>query len=422
MGAIELVISGQSILYLGRFSMIEPTFRTPFSGLIFLVFLVAMLAVPGSAVASEVFTVRGIKVDVTAETAAKARTKALAEGDRIAFTKLIERLTMRIDRELLPEFTAQEISSYIRDFEVADEKNSQVRYLASLNYTFKDADVRGLLQDHQIPFAETMSKPALVVPVYRKAGVHLLWEEDNAWRDAWDALPVSTGLVPMLLPLGDLADLATIQAEQALNGDMKRLGALTKRYGATDSLIVEGAFAISPETGLPQMEVIMTRYGSSQSAQTMLLSFAAQGEETETGLLQRAAFEVAAQIEDHWKRDNLIRYGEAAIASVLIPVRGLGDWIEVRRRLSSIAVVNEIDLVLLSRNEVRVNLHYLGNLAQLALALEQADLRLWDSNGILVLDLNHGNAPTASSQPDSQADPAMENGGSAAQEGNGEVR
>jgi len=71
---------------------------------------------------------------------------------------------------------------------------------------------------------------------------------------------------------------------------------------------------------------------------------------------------------------------------------------------------------------VRVNLHYLGNLAQLALALEQADLRLWDSNGILVLDLNHGNAPTASSQPDSQADPAMENGGSAAQEGNGEVR
>lgn len=194
----------------------------------------------------------------------------------------------------------------------------------------------------------------------------------------------------MILPLGDLADLATIQAEQAIQGDLTRLAALAKRYGATDYLVAEGAFAISPETGLPQLEVTVTRYGSTQSEQTMLLSFAAQGDEGETGLLRRAAFEVAAQVEDHWKRDNLIRFGEAAVTPIVVPVRGLGDWIEVRKRLSSIAVIKDTELVLLSRHEARVNLHYLGSLAQLALALEQADLRLWDSGGIFVLELNRG--------------------------------
>ena len=347
--------------------------------------------------------VRGVKVDVTAETAAKARTQALAEGERMAFAKLIERLTMRIDRELLPNLSSKEISSYIRDFEVAEEKNSQVRYLASLNFTFKGDEIRGLLQDNQIPFAETMSKPVLVVPIYQKAGVHLLWDEGNGWRDAWDSLPVSTGLVPMILPLGDLADLATIQAEQAINGDEVRLNTLAKRYGAADYLIAEGIYVVSPETGLPQLEVTLTRYGSAQSEQTMLLSFAAEGEENESALLRRAAFEVAAQVEDHWKRDNLIRFGEGAIASVVIPVRGLGDWIEARKRLSSIAVIKDAELVLLSRNEVQVNLHYLGTLAQLALALEQADLRLWDSGGLLVLDLNKGQASTPQDNAPNQA-------------------
>lgn len=390
--------------------MIEPSYKAPFRTVLFVVLLLAVWAMSGKSFANEVFTVQGIKVDVTAETAAKARAQALVQGERMAFNKLIERLTMRIDRELLPELSAEEISSFIRDFEVADEKNSQVRYLASLNYTFKGDEVRFFLQDHQIPFAETMSKPVLVVPVYRKAGVHLLWEENNGWRDAWDALPVTTGLVPMILPLGDLADLATIGAEQAIQGDLTRLAALAKRYGATDYLVAEGAFAISPETGLPQLEVTVTRYGSAQSEQTMLLSFAAQGDEGETGLLRRAAFEVAAQVEDHWKRDNLIRFGEAAVTPIVVPVRGLGDWIEVRKRLSSIAVIKDTELVLLSRHEARVNLHYLGSLAQLALALEQADLRLWDSGGIFVLDLNRGQEQGGASETSPQAAPALQNG------------
>jgi len=383
--------------------MIEPSYRAPFRAVVFFVLMAAVWVLPDGARANEVFTVRGVKVDVTAETAAKARTQALAEGERMAFTKLIERLTMRIDRELLPNLSGKEISSYVRDFEVAEEKNSQVRYLASLNYTFKGDEIRGLLQDNQVPFAETMSKPVLVVPIYQKAGVHLLWDEGNGWRDAWDSLPVSTGLVPMILPLGDLADLATIQAEQAINGDEVRLTALAKRYGAADYLIAEGIYAVSPETGLPQLEVTLTRYGSAQNEQTMLLSFAAEGEENESALLRRAAFEVAAQIEDHWKRDNLIRFGEGAVASVVIPVRGLGDWIEARKRLSSIAVIKETELVLLSRNEAQVNLHYLGTLSQLALALEQADLRLWDSGGLLVLDLNRGSASTPQENPSNQA-------------------
>ena len=116
---------------------------------------------------AEIFDVHGIKVDVTAVSTAAARDQALAIGERVAFRELLERLTIRVDHPRLPNFSANEISAFIRDFEVAKEKASTVRYLATLNYSFKADDVRSLLIDQQIAFAETTSKPVLILPVYK---------------------------------------------------------------------------------------------------------------------------------------------------------------------------------------------------------------------------------------------------------------
>ena len=130
----------------------------------------------GAAYAQEprVFEVRDVAVDVTAASTNAAREKALALGERMAFARLLDRLTMRVDQSRLPDFSASEIAAYVQDFEVAEEKASAVRYLARLNFRFKAEDVRNFLIDRTIPFAETSSKPVLVLPVYQAAGTLLL--------------------------------------------------------------------------------------------------------------------------------------------------------------------------------------------------------------------------------------------------------
>jgi hypothetical protein len=127
-------------------------------------FLVAGLAT--RAIAADTFVVRDVKVDVTAETAAEARDRALAEGEQRAFRIQLERLTSRADWGSLPNLTNEEIAAYIQDFEVASEKSSAVRYIATLNFTFKEEPVRRLLADRDTPFAMTRSKPVVVIPVY----------------------------------------------------------------------------------------------------------------------------------------------------------------------------------------------------------------------------------------------------------------
>jgi hypothetical protein len=171
---------------------------------------------------ADVFVVRGIKVDVTAASTAVARDKALAMGERAAFRELLERLTLRVDHPRLPAFSANDIAAFVTDFEVAEEKASAVRYLATLNYNFKADDVRRLLIDRQIAFAETTSKPVLVLPVYQAAGFLLLWDDPNPWRKAWTERPEKFSLVPSILPKGDLPDIAMIGPEQAVAGDDQR--------------------------------------------------------------------------------------------------------------------------------------------------------------------------------------------------------
>jgi len=326
----------------------------------------------GWAASSAVFSVRGVKVDVTAASTSEARDKALAMGERAAFRQLLERLTLRSDYRLLPNFSGGEIASYVLDFEVAEEKASAVRYLATLNYSFKADDVRRLLIDREIPFAETTSKPVLVLPVYQTAGTLLLWDDPNPWRQAWDERPEMYSLVPAILPLGDLADIAVIGPEQAVAGDDQRLSAIAGRYDAGDTVVAHATLKMDRER--PDLEVYVTRYGTALQEQTVVKSFASGPAETLEMLLARAAIELTSQIEDNWKRDNLLQFGRQAVIAVKIRIGGLKDWLDIRSRLDGVAVIRRSDLVILSLDEVRVNLHYIGEPEQLALALEQADL------------------------------------------------
>ncbi len=119
----------------------------------------------------------------------------------------------------------------------------------------------------------------------------------------------------------------------------------------------------------------------------MVQTFAAAANESLDELLRRAAAALTRQVEDIWKRDNLLRFGRPAVLAVTVRIRGLGDWLAVRKRLQGVAVIRRTDLVLLSRAEVRVNLHYIGESEQLTLALEQADLTLSTEDDEWILGL-----------------------------------
>ena len=351
-----------------------------------LVFALILTLTNGTAEAAapRLFEVSNVIVDVTADSASNARVQALAKAEKIAFDRLLKRLTLQAYHNRLPSLGAVQVSELIQDFQVMDEKASSVRYIANLTYRFRAEQVRELLNAEEIPFAETSSKPVLMLPVYQAAGALLLWDEPNPWRMAWnrqDEAGQNQGLVPMVLPVGDLNDVRIIGAEQAIEGDMSRLGEISRRYEAGDVVVAHGILRMDSFNGLPELEVYLTRFGSALQEHTVVKSFTSEPGDDVNTLLDRAVQQLTAQVEDNWKQDNLIQTGSAQLLPISVPVGNLGDWVRVRDRLNGVAVVQQMDLVLLRLDEVRVNLHFIGDAEQLALSLDQADLSLWEEAG-----------------------------------------
>ena len=354
-------------------------------------FMLAVLAAPaGAAEDPQVFTVRGVAVDATADSAARARDQALAAGQAAALNRLFSRLALASDRDKLPPVSTEAVNDLVKDFEVADEKTSSVRYLAALTVRFKPDAVRNLLRERGVGFAETPSKPLLVLPVYELVGALSLWDDPNPWRAAWDRLPPTDGLVPVARAKGDLQDIALIGAEQAGRGDDKRLTAIARRHGAADVLVARAGMrfpeGISPAEGSgPWLQVTLSRFGTSHLEQTRIEAFYREPGESEEALFNRAAAVIAAQVQENWKRNNRLRFDTGDELTVEVPLNSLAQWLEIKGKLEKVPFIRRSDLIFLTRKGARLRLNFIGDEEQLRLALIQSDLSLVRGATSLVL-------------------------------------
>jgi len=341
------------------------------------------------------FEVPGISVDVTADSAQAARVLAQAQGQEIAFKTLLKRLTLSAYHDRLPTLSPNRIREMILDFSVTDEKASSVRYIANMIYHFRAPAIRALLDNHGIPYAETASKPVLMLPVFQDAGALLLFDDPNPWRSAWDGLGQGggDGLVPMVLAVGDLQDVRTIGAEQAIEGDVQRLDEIAKRYATGDVVVAHGILRRDGGYGLPELEVYLTRFGSALQEHTVVKNFTAIAGETTEDLLRRGALQLKTQVEDNWKEDNLIQAGQVQVLPLQVRVNSLKDWVRVRDRLNGVAIVRHAEVVLMRQGEVHLNLNFIGDAEQLALSLDQADLVLWEEANTWYLGLRRAAQP-----------------------------
>lgn len=352
------------------------------SGLFALFFACFVLASgPGPAAAqstelseSEVFTIRDLSVDVTAATAADARRRALDDGQAEALHRVLERLTRRSDRALLPSIDRATIGDLVRGIEIANEKTSSVRYLADLTVQFKPAAIRRLLRQTGLPFAESASRPVVVLPVLKSQEGLFLWDAANRWRAAWTALPLRSGLVPIIVPLGDLADITDIDAAQAMLGDPAAIGAIAARYGAGDALVALATLS-STEDGLSFLEVAATRPNEPNAA-PILFSLSAPAADDVGDLMKTAASETVARVEEAWLEAHLLTFDRKQTISLVVPVDDLGQWASVKRKLDAVAEISVVALRVLRRGSAEVDLTYFGDETRLATALDRQNLDL----------------------------------------------
>lgn len=376
------------------------------AAVLFMAWFVGLSIVPDKARAQDAFTVEHVAVDATADSAAAARERATLAGQQIAFNRLLDRMTLQDQRAALPHPSTAEIGDLVRDFGVESEKSSAVRYLATLSVRFRPDDIRALLRSAGVPFAETMSKPIVVVPLLKTNAGLSLWEDSNPWRQAWQDTQ-RDGLVPFVAPLGDLDDTVALDAARAQAGNAEGLTALAWRYKA-GNVIVATAEPRQQDGRALALQLTTTRYSATGGREGAPATRTIMAEGSSPDAQWRRAVAIMAEgIEDSWKRTNLIRFDSEHSLIATVPLGGFGDLLDVRKRLGAVSFLRSYDILYLARDAAQFRLNYFGDERQLSIALAQNDLSLEQGTTSWVLRRS-GAAPRVSTTPTPSPQPLQE--------------
>ncbi|HEX3536181.1 MAG TPA: DUF2066 domain-containing protein [Stellaceae bacterium] len=379
-----------------------PGYKSGFAtALVLLALLFGVSAPPARAADDDPFTVT-VPVDATADSIVSARDKARHDGEHRALAAIAERVAAGSGASpKLAKLDDNAVTNLVASFEVANERMSAVRYLADYTFHFRPAETQRVLKSAGIsPSAAAADaaagpggKPIVMLPVYQAGGRAVLWDDPNPWRQAWAELPPSSGASPLAVPLGDVGDIAAIDAEKARTADAGALAAIAKKNGGEDVIVTLATprAAGKPETaGKPDIAGIVTttpgspagldvtvrRYRQGRLAETHVAPVEGKPGEAPDALLQRAAATIAAGIQTGWKQETGDKYDQRGSLTATAPITGLDDWIKLRDSLASLGTIRKVDLMALSRQEAVVEIDYVGSVDQLQASLAALGLAL----------------------------------------------
>lgn len=358
------------------------------------------------------FTVENVKIDQTAESGTAARDAAIAAGQREAWRVLVRRLGLAEDFAKAETLSPIELEQVIRDISLADERTASTRYRADLTVRFRPQAARALLGGRGVQFSDLIGPTTLILAVWRvpetttatpavetpvpgtqppppetpafpalplpPAGTELLWDDPNPWRLAWERARLPVTLVPMIVPLGDISDVADITADAASLGDPIAIPTIARRYGAQNVAVMLAV----PQGGTPDMperlEITLINHTAGiDLPESVTLTVVPPPGATDAAAVYAAAVDEAAlQLSERWKQQNAFGGSAAGALQMTTPIARLEQWAEIRKRLDAVPLVTETVPSRLAIGEVRFTLKFRGDERQLALALSRQGLVL----------------------------------------------
>jgi hypothetical protein len=337
-----------------------------------------------------------VKVDATADTAAAARDLARIDGQRRALAQVIDRLSGTADSSKLTKLDDKSITNMVESFEVANERMSAVHYLADYTFHFRPSKVRRLTHTTEGAPTEPNSKPAvvegggkplIVLPIFKDSAGSVLWDDPNAWREAWGQRSADTGVTRLTVPLGDASDLATIDAGRAEAGKPDALATIAQRNGG-DEAIVALATARREGDKLVGLDLSVKRYRSGRLADTHETTLEANSGENAGDFLKRAADMIAGEIASGSKKSPGPRSDQQASLAASVLIGSIAEWVSVRDRLASVPTIRKVDLLSLNRHEAKIQIKYIGGSDELKSSLAAVDLGLDGSDPAWRLQLS----------------------------------
>lgn len=339
-------------------------------------------APPADAAENPLYTITGVEVDVRAETAAEAKKLAITQANVKAFALFAQRVGGNALADRLSGIPSKRIDAMLDSLSIEEERTGPQRYIGKLTVRFLPGKMRKIMAELGVSYSEKLARRTVIVPVWRTPEGVVIWE-DNPWRTAWLSLRAENSPVPLIVPLGDLADTDTLTAELAASRDEASLEAIRLRYEA-DAILVAEASAVGDDTVQANL-VGRSAVGKMEFDKAYVAENG--GGVAEAARIAALRFHQVMLLR--WKKKNetgpVTRSLPVATLPIAVAFYSTEEWSALRARILSTPGVSGVDISTISQGGAIVQLSYVTGFEQLRQSLWSAGLALQNVGGTWVL-------------------------------------
>ena len=310
----------------------------------------------------------------------------MTEANRGALLQVVSKIAPQAAMDKISTLSDAEILNFIKEVSIISEKVSDIRYLAELDVTINDKILKAYLDEKNISSINNITTSnVLIIPTFREFETEapLLWEDENIWRQAWEANSETTELVNFIsIPLTG-ANYASIDAKKALELNGVAFDKLLRLNGADDIYLVDAYY-----DGIEGLIVKIHSYGSGTNAfETIKIS----GDRSVPSELFHKATQTIKNTINEKQKDRIIKEDSTENHTVaMYSYKNLKDLIYVENKLKNIPQIKNVIIDASSNNQAQFKITYTGSSEKLLQSLESKSLHTIVKDSFIIISKNSG--------------------------------
>ena len=324
---------------------------------------------------NKIFTVKNIYVEVESSSSSKARERALIDAQLKGFKNLMNKMLLESEYEKIDNITIEKVTGFVDAIEIQSEKTSSSKYIGNITINFSERKILNFLNNNNIKFTSLKSKPLLILPIYKFAGVTYLWEKKNIWRNIWvNNANNNDGLIPIKSSEGKFSDFIYFNQDQAIKKNLTNLELLAKSHNTTGVLIaiLKKKFNRDKSKIVFNLNLSIYRFDGEKNSNYEESTEIYINEYSEN-TLNDIKLQVENFVNQQWKTANVIS-SQKKLQKITVIFNSLNDWINIKKIINDISIIDRYNISNFSHDKAIINLSFSGNLNQLKVAFKQSDL------------------------------------------------
>jgi hypothetical protein len=224
----------------------------------------------------------------------------------------------------------------------------------------------------------------LIIPILVKDQQVVVFEDDNAWRDALAKVVAESALpVQYIIPQNKTDDLLLLDVEELIKGNFGQLAALITKYDAPEAVIA--MVDLAPEQHQEQSIMLNLRYLSKGHSKSIEKPYVFKEGGSLSFLLQEVAKDFLLSKHDAASLNKSDHLKVAQPLAFVIELGNFADWLYIKQQLVALFGNNNLIIEELSTEHADVlvvNNELIGDIEQL---LKRAGIAVQKNNDMLIL-------------------------------------